>query len=469
MFAPFFKFKGQLYLFEHSIMKKNAIGFITLLIAVFAISCKKETTETGTSPEKLKKISATYGYTDFPQIEDGTLVFRDNGHYDKYLDFLDTVIIPKDPEDSTFDEHAILQDIENSIGFTSIRNISHAEFMRQDAIGWATLEEIQDEHFINSIDLRSVLNPRLEVKIGNDLIHYINKDYMVRIDAQQSDLINKYRSLGTNATIDDIRNIDRCLQFTTVTKLTGEGFTYDKVGPRPLGEYNIFKPFITFPDPCNNPNLATFKNVALHWNFEPGLEADFTVNYGDFSPVETKHSVPSLGGFEVPWFNHAYPGPGTYTMTIKGYLLNGTYATERVMQVTVAGNCQKAEKSSDWVYMAIPAYSNRAVGGKLRVEKYGSGNNKMRMIAETRSLEYKNGGWKTKKGRIEVEALCSAKDNQCNQIDLLQAYQLKGNSKDLLEHRSKNQLFWWNMATSNHYLTIDNTRTMLTLVITSCP
>jgi hypothetical protein len=224
--------------FEHSIMKKNAIGFITLLIAVFAISCKKETTETGTSPEKLKKISATYGYTDFPQIEDGTLVFRDNGHYDKYLDFLDTVIIPTDPEDSTFDEHAILQDIENSIGFTSIRNISHAEFMRQDAIGWATLEEIQDEHFINSIDLRSVLNSRLEVKIGNDLIHYLNKDYMVRVDARQSDLVNKYRGLGNGATIDDILKIDRYLQFTSVAKLTGDGFIYDR-DPRPLGEYHI--------------------------------------------------------------------------------------------------------------------------------------------------------------------------------------------------------------------------------------
>lgn len=454
-----------------SCMKKLFLGITACLTlaATILVSCNKTGKEQNTPhPERLKKISATYGYTDFPTVEDGMLVFRDNAHYDNYIDFLDKAMASADPEDSTVDGHTILQDIENGIGFTSIRNISHTEFMRQDEIGWATLEEIQDEHFISGIDLRSVLNSRLEVKIGNDLIHYINKDYMVRIDAKQSDLINKYRSLGINTTIDDIRNIDRYLQFTTVTKLTGDGFIYDR-DPRPLGEYHIFKPFITFPEPCSNPKLATFKRLALTWNFEPGLEANFTVNYGDGSPVETKHSVASLGGYEVPWFNHTYPGPGTYNLTITGYLLNGTYATQRVDQVTVGGNCQKAEKSSDWVYMAVPAYPNRAVGGRLSIEKYGSGHNKMRMIAETRSLEYKSGGWKTKKGRIEVEAKCSAKNDQCNEMDLLQAYQLKGNSKDLLEHRSKNQNFWWNTATSNHYLTIDNTRTMLTLTITSCP
>jgi hypothetical protein len=455
-----------------SYMKKLFLGITACLTlaATILVSCNKTGKEQNTPhPERLKKISATYGYTDFPTVEDGMLVFRDNVHYDNYIDFLDKAMASADPEDSTVDEHTILQGIEDGIGFTSIRNISHADFVRQDEIGWATLEQIPDEHFLNGIDLKSVLNAKLEAKIGSDLIHYINKDYMVRIDAGQSDLINKYRSLGIGATIDDILNIDHCLQFTTVTKLTGEGFVHDKVGPVPLGEYHILEPFITFPEPCNNPNLAMFKKVALHWNFEPGLEANFTVNYGDNSPVETKHSVASLGGYEVPWFNHTYPGPGIYTLTITGYLLNGTYATQRSQQVTVAGNCRDVEKNSDWVYMAVPAYPTRAVGGRLRIEYYGSYQHKMRMISETRSLEYKNGSWKTKKGRIEVEAKCSAKNDQCNEIDLLQAYQLKSNSKDLLEHRSKGEHFFWHTATSNHYLTIDNTRTMLTLTITSCP
>jgi hypothetical protein len=455
--------------FKTENMSKYILMGLSLLV-LFA-SCRKAFRENNTlaDPLKWKTISTALNYHDYPVVDNGMLVFRDNEHYDRYIDFLNEAIASDTLKDTAADAHSVLQDIENGLGFCSLRSIAHAEFMRQNVVGWSTLEAIPNEHFINSIDLRSVLNDRLELKIGNDLVHYISKDFVVRIDAGETSLINRYRSLGANATLDDVLCIDRWQQHTTVTQLTGEGFTWDKVIPQPVGDYHIAKPYTSFPDPCNNANLVLFKKIALSWHFEPPLEASFKINYGDGSAEETKYSVPSLGGYEVPWFSHTYPAAGTYNVTIRAYLMNGTYAANRTEEVKVAGNCQVVEKNSGWRQQILTVYPDRAVGGRLYVEFYGSVNQKMRMISETRSMVYKSGSWTLKSGRIEVEAQCAARNDACAEIDLLQAYQLKGDHKELLEHRSKNQRFYWNMASSKHYLTVHEERTMLPIILTSCP
>jgi|GEM_PF-2376508 len=174
-------------------MKKNLLLFNLLFILLVTSCHKTNKIENGESDNdakrKLQQISSSLNFSDFPSIEDGTLVFRDDEHYDSYVNFLESAMVGGDPDDPNVDVNSILQNIEDGLGFTSIRSLSHADFMAKNETGWLSFEEIPEEHFLSSPDLKSILNPKLEVKIGNDLVRYINKDYAVRVDARQAGLV----------------------------------------------------------------------------------------------------------------------------------------------------------------------------------------------------------------------------------------------------------------------------------------
>lgn len=449
--------------------------FIFIIIALNFIACRK--TEKGdakfASFTKPLSMSAKSDFSDFPQVENEMLKFRDNDQYDRYVDFLDQTMTNSDSDDSTFDADDALLSIEKKLGFISIRSISHAEFMRKNETGWASAEEIPEEHFLQSLDLRSVLNKDLEVQIGPEIIHYINKDYAVRVEAKNRDIISKYRLLGGNITLDDILNVDILQQFTTIVELTGLGNIWDRpITPIPLGDYNITRAYYSFPSPCENPYLVKFIGISCLWNAEPrGLEGYFLVTFGDGTPSQRIDIVPVLGGYGTGNFSHVFQKTGKLIMTFQAYSPTGAWRKTKTQEIEVANSsCQPIEKKSEWRYKMAINNSDHMVGGRLYVEFYGSQNLKMRMIAETKSYVRKSGNvFHLGKGRIEVAAECSAKDEDCNEIDNLQAYQLKTNSKALLEHRSKSERFRWNTANSIHSLTVDGVVTSLPITITPCP
>lgn len=75
--------------------------------------------------------------------------------------------------------------------------------------------------------------------------------------------MNSYRGLGSGATIEDILQIDRLREYTSIYELTHGGLIWDKLGPQPTGDNYIFELRVTFPDPCNNSSKAHFGAMAL--------------------------------------------------------------------------------------------------------------------------------------------------------------------------------------------------------------
>lgn len=398
------------------------------------------------------------------------LNFRDADHFDKYINFLGQAMDNIDPDDSTKDEHDVLLEIEDGLGLTSIRNISHTAFMKQNEIGWPTIEKIPDEHFINSLDFKSVLNSDLEVRIGDEIIHYINKDYLVRVDAEQTNVLEKFRGLSTSATFDDIRNVDIGQQYTTIQLLTDVGFVWEKRKPipTPTGDLDLSNPWTGFRDPCSNPHLLSIRNIALYDGYLSISYAKFVIDFGDGTAPVTKYAQPS----EVLEFTHLYStGPGNYNIMINAYTsaTSNTVVAQKVIPVTVLdGGCRKVEKNSGWYYKIV---GNKAVSGNIYIHYTGGlfgGTFKMRMDATTRSMEYKDGQWKLVKATIGLHSLCSVKNVNCTQVGSLEATDEK-NKKEFAEHRTWDSQFYWTTASCEHYIYINGTKHTLQVSMNSCP
>lgn len=450
---------------------KKLLGFLCLLLVVIATSCQKKSPEQSVAPvpESLKKLSTTFGFTDFPTIDDGTLVFRDDAHYDSYMDFLSEAVTQGDPEDPNTDASSILQQIEGGIGFTSIRSETHAAFILQNETGWDTSEEIPDEHFLTNPILKSTLNPRLEVKIGHDLVHYISKDYAVRVDSRQASLVMNFRGMSPSTTISTILQVDPFRTYSSVYQLFGDGYVWVKEGPKPTGDWQIISSkFWTVLEPCNDPLRVQFGSMYFAQYLVQPEQGYFVFHYGD---GQSSGQIPTVlsgfGGHGIAAHNHLYSSPGNYTVEIDAYLLNGTFKAQKFVTVSVGSGCKMVAKDSYWQEKTVTAYPNRKVKGRLYIEFY-SGNNKMRMIAETSSWEYKNNKWKQKSGRIEVDAECAVRADNCDETGHLYAYQLKGDHNSLLEHRGAPK-FKWSTASSKHYLTVHESVTMLQINLSSCP
>jgi hypothetical protein len=450
-------------------MQKKALGFIALLVAVFAISCKKElTTETGSSPEKLKKMSAIYGTADFPSNKGGMLAFRDSKHFNSYMDYLDKAEATIDPENETQTVHSVLQDIENGLGFSSLRKVTHEAYEIQDAKGWPSIDAIPDEHFINSPEMRSVLNGQLEVQIGSEILHYVNKEIRVNIDAINTNLLSKYRRLTPSATLDEVRFIDPFLSATTIEFVDRDGslIVFGKgTQPKPTGTDFVVMPGVKFPDKCNNPRLAEFFGLALR-NASGLINGYFIINYGD-GTTETKNS----GGWPVPNFQHTYPSLGQYTLTIKGFYPGGGVVETRSQTVNVtATGCAISYKVQDWHYGYIS--STVAWGGKLEMEKIGNNPGKGRLVAYTKLVKQNSdGSWSGFKGKIFTKLGCHAKSvTDCaNEVDYLVGEGYDNNKRDNKVHRTGQGPFAWETAFGQHTYIDGNGEHTIWSELNSCP
>ncbi len=110
------------------------------------------------------------GYYDWPVVKNNTLAFRDEAHIDSYQQYLEkAIVVPPNSNRSEMSQGPddILEAIENKIGFTSLRNVTEKSFRRLSEIGWDRLEDIPVKHFIHDIITKSILNPNLEVEVGD--------------------------------------------------------------------------------------------------------------------------------------------------------------------------------------------------------------------------------------------------------------------------------------------------------------
>jgi hypothetical protein len=427
-------------------MKKLLSG-ITACLALattILVSCNKTGKEQNTPhPERLKKISAQFRYTDFPKNENGLLVFRDQAHYDGYIDFLNVAVDSMDTKDTTVDINSVLQDIENGLGFTSIRKTSHEEYIRQDIIGWSSLEAIPDEHFILAQDIRSTLNIDLDVQIGTEILHYVSKDFAVRVDAGNKSLLEQFKRLPTNVSLSDITLLDPSRRGSSIIELTGDGFIFGR--QKPTGA-SIGGPFPERVDACNRPGYLRFVNLSLDDN--GSREAYFTINFGDNSPTVNVGSYGHYvtGNYFVPDFFHQYPVPsgGTinYTMTITAHYNNGAQSAMDTRQIAVSSDvgCAVKFKDSDWQYTQIPN-TNRHVGGKLWMQNLNhdpNGNPHLRVVAYSKLVkENSNGSFSSFKGEMYLELSCEVKESQnCTTWDHLAGSGWDSNDNNQTLHRT---------------------------------
>lgn len=441
---------------------------------IFALpSCKKDQTTTGSNPEHLKKMSATYGYADYPKNNNGMLVFRDQKHLDNYLDFLDKAEATLNPEDDTRDMHTVLGEIERAQGFNSLRATTHAAYEAQNAKGWPT-KEIPDEHFISSPEIRSVLNNQLDVQIGIEVLHYVNKGISVRIDAGNIRLWDQYHKLPQTATLDQVRNIDPLLTGSSIDYIDPNGslINFGKGSvPKPTGTDFVVKPVVRFPDACNNPKYAQFSSMGLR-NAQGYMQGYFIIQYGD-GTQEAKTTSLTSAGWRVPDFYHTYPGFGTYTVTIKGYYSQGSaMADMKTQQVTVSPTgCKESYKSSGWQYGTISP--TVAWGGKLEMIQIGGSNsNRGRLYAYTKLVKQNaDGSWSGFKGNIWTGLNCAvySTDGNCTNVDHLYGDGYDSNKKDQKVHRTMTSPGNWLHAYSQHTYILNGVNHTIQVDLDVCP
>ncbi|MFA6057153.1 MAG: hypothetical protein WC756_03060 [Taibaiella sp.] len=454
-------------------MKKFLLGITTCLAlgTTILVSCNKTGKEQNTPhPENLKKLSATYGAADLPSNNGGMLVFRDSKHFDSYMAFLDRAEATITPEDETKDVHTVLQDIENGLGFNSLRKVTHEAYEVQDAKGWPSIEAIPDEHFINSPEMRSVLNNQLEVQIGSEIVHYVNKDIRVNIDADNRSLLDQYRKLAPVATLNDVRFIDPLLTGSSIQFLDGHGFVIDfgkGTVPKPTGTDFVVPPAAIPPNKCDNPLLVEFSGLGLR-NAQGYFSGYCIIQYGD-GTQETKYTSNNFGMPMVPNFQHAYPSLGQYTITIKGYYSGGGLVETRSQTVNVvAGGCAINFKETTWQYGHIS--STVAWGGKLVMQNMGS--NTGRVVAYTKLVrQNSDGSWSGFKGKIFTRLGCHAKQvgNCANEVDYLQGEGYDNNKKDNKVHRTGQGPFAWETAFGQHTYIDGNGEHTIWTQLNSCP
>jgi hypothetical protein len=440
------------------------------LTTIVLVSCKKtDNDQNNAHPEALKKMAATYGYADFPKNDNGLLVFRDSKHFDSYMDFLDMAEAKIDPNDENQDVNTVLQDIEKAQGFNSLRAVSHAQYEQQNAIGWPRPEAIPDEHFITSPEMRSVLNNQLEVQVGTEILHYVNKDIRVNVDAFNKTMLDKYRRLSPIATLDDVRFIDPFLNGSSIefTDLDGSLINFGKgTVPKPTGTEFVQMPYVKFPNACNNPRLAEFNGLAAR-NASGYIQGNLLVKYGD-GTQEWKYPTLTGSGWKVPAFQHTYPAFGQYTLTV---ILNGGVDTKSQTVKVTANGCKENYKSTDWQYGYIS--STVAWGGKLEMQQIGNNSNKRgRLIAYTKLVrQNSDGSWSGFKGKIFTRLGCDAKstDGNCTIVDHLVGEGYDNNKKENLVHRTGQGPFNWDMAWAQHTYIDDNGEHTIWSQLNVCP
>lgn len=479
-------------------MNKNVLVSLMLLI-VTLLSCtkieKKDKELDLASANKLMSSQKNiYKYTDWPSVNNGMLVFRDSTHLLNYITFLDSIIDPQNyPTPSLtdtgveFDQDQLLQNVESVLGFTSIRNIAHAGFLRQNEIGWNTLEEVPKEHFINDILIRSILNAQLDMQVGNSYVHYINESLVVSVDETRPDLSASFHKFPISAQLVDIINIDPTHQYSRIEQVTKEGISlvWDKIVRKPTGAGDkIVNLTYTQPD-CNNPLKVVFSNAELTKLVYDGngnasdlpTAARFVINFGDntplLGPLNTTISSGNYYQVILADFDHGYSNPGNYTVHIKAWKLSNNTSTpdaELDYPITVKiGQCKQIQKATDDEFHYTP-YGGRAWSGKTSVLRTSNllGTKIMRIVSETSSWLKSGSKWKQSNARIWSSVATTILDKDCN-FNRYRSGEGEGNkAKHLVVHRT-DAPYWWSIVNTKHGIFYDNSWYYFDKIMNVCP
>lgn len=352
-------------------------------------------------------------FRDWPKVENNTLVFRDQGHQDAYEKYLESAInIPSSegPTNLSQDPNDILETIEKSIGFLSLRSVLEAEFQRQNVIGWDRLEDIPPRYSTFDMTTKSVLNPKNEVRINGELLNYKRASYssQQRIDkygamTPSGDEIQAIRSFdhgnyGFGKRVKPLDPIDNVGTFWNTRAIDGVSSSWRiRSHKTTVRDYTpkLDSPKIAGKEPCDNRRGITLPGLAVQNNLTNSYEAHatFIIDWDDDTPEETLSVVTPSGSD----FSHTYDNDGTYEIRIRYYnnandlIFDGTMAP-----IHIPYSCfseQSGWITDRWAYRWDGNRAIRCSNAKYYL-RYAP--NKTRTFATTEAFHWERGvgGWK---------------------------------------------------------------------------
>lgn len=397
-----------------------------------------------------------------PQVENGMLVSKDTTQFYNYLEFLDTTM--ESSSNDSIDNDVILQQIEDDLGFQSIRSIKHATFEAIDTgVGWATKEQAaQDETWVSK-DIASLLNSNHDVKIGSYILHFVNKDIEIVVSADQNDILDQFHELDTSATVGDALNIDVDRKYSSVFDLgAGCSVGLGSVINRPTGTgpltntMRILKPIPYHP--CDNPKSITFKYLKLQdmGSYRlPLIHGSFHINFGDGQSTDVQ--TPSLG-FTVSDFYHTYSNYGNYIVTITAYpngYAHNLYLQDTMHLAILNSSCGSSSRSknSDWHYATIS--SNHWLAGQVSLNHISVGTfnrEKSRIITETKLVKQKeNNNYTRYRGDKSEQEVCNLKSITCGNTSKQLSGTKDGRKKTISMYKTKLGMFFYEKIESDHF------------------
>lgn len=476
---------------ESQSMKKIVFA-LSLLCSAVLFSCSKKDATEASKPalSTMSTVVTRYSkFSDWPKVSNGMLVFPDTNHLINYINFLDSVIDPHNYDSvytdngGEFDQDLLLQNVENTLGFTSIRSTSHANFLKLNDVGWDRPENAPEEHFIHSMDIKSILNTNMDVQIGTAIVHYINAHLCVNYDVSRTDLQSQYNRLPSTATLTDAINIDPMHLNSGVYWINDAGYKliWDRASNKPTGgNYKIANFNYTAPD-CANPHKLVFSGIELTvvvntngvWSYIP-TKSKFMVSFDDGTTLGPIYSTISTGGYAnvmLADFNHTFTTEGVHDVTLTAWNITNTTNVadiQEVHQVTVKGaGCRKGiNKATDDQFQYLSG--GIAFSGKASIEDWGQFFvQKTRVISETTSWVQSGTKWKEQKGVIWGNVAVGLLDKDCNYVRGTTGDCSGNKSKHILVHRTDDEYHWTRVDTE-HGMYVNGTWNYLAKPLYAC-
>lgn len=395
-------------------MKKMKL--VAFLVLVLFAACKKNF-ENQTN-NLASNVFSNFGGTT-PQVDGGMLSFPNLDDYEAWLEYVDNSVRRDTTEVDTTDTvttYEIMTQIEQDLGFYSLRKKLDDEFEILNQTGWASLDDIPVMHHIGDQTVLSTLNDYSEVKIGGKIYcyHYEGCEMVIEDETLLPSIHAVLDDPGS--TIDDIHLIDDVEQGVNITfafdRESGEGTAMLK--PTGADDYKqVYGPVMQV-NPCSPTVQLSGTFGIIYKPTNTWVNAQYTVNWGDGN--NTLFFSTKAGQNHI--VQHTYASYGLKQITITAYIsaLNLTFRwTPPATNVFM--NCQHRSRNSGYVWKATPDNA-RATRGYISVTNNGA---MARVYGSTEAYKKSNNTWKKRKAdRLRVEACgeilqpnCSPDFNKC--------------------------------------------------------
>jgi len=219
-------------------------------------------------------------FSDWPNVLNNTLVFKDDTHFFTYLKYLEYVINIASKDQISKSQDDLLEDVEGAIGFLSLRKVTEDDFQKLNQFGWNKLENIPERHFIPDLITKSYLNTECVVIVGDKLMRYVNENYLVTVSTSNSKVISELLNLSIHSDFNQVNSL------------------YKYVGRNEYFHISLLRELSLISESVNNFNgkptfLVDNSNYIINrnTNFNSNFDWNFPVHSGGDVPYRNEGDV----------------------------------------------------------------------------------------------------------------------------------------------------------------------------------